>query len=258
MKPAQIQYLQEALSDCFSRADLKEFVFYHFSEDLSNIVSEKENDKVAFFEFIKWIREKQLLHAESFELHARFSEQSWAIADIINVMSTICFAYLFCIMDMKTVSTKEKYLPKETFYNTMLVIVLTAACFLVFSILDRFFHLGNLDGAGTLVYSFLTSIAMLYFFGRLDSHLFEAKRSLLAPLYLYAVIQVNWTNFRSAEFATQGLIIFFVAFLLKIYFFFIVNGWLRNGDFARYFARIRVLQKDTIVESNEEKEVVMS
>ena len=59
MKPAQIQYLQEALSDCFSRADLKEFVFYHFSEDLSNIVSEKENDKVAFFEFIKWIREKQ-------------------------------------------------------------------------------------------------------------------------------------------------------------------------------------------------------
>jgi len=207
----------------------------------------------------KWIREKQLLHAEAFKLHAHFSEQSWAIADIINVMSTICFAYLFCIMDMKTVSTKENNLQKGTFYNAMLVIVLTAACFLMFSILDRFFNIGNLDGAGTLVYSFLTSIAMLYFFGRLDSHLFEAKRSLLAPLYLYAVIQVNWTNFRSAEFATQGLIIFFVAFLLKIYFFFIVNGWLRNGDFARYFARIRVLQKEVTIETKEqqEKEVVV-
>ena len=186
----------------------------------------------------KWSYEDNLQLQSLWEARASFSKFSWAIADLLSLISTISFFYLFFVMDVKTVRLKED--GEETpFINAMGTVLMISFSFLFLSVIDRFINFGVMDGALTLLYSMLTSISMLYFFARLDSHVFNVKRLLLAPLYLYAVIQVNWNNMKAPEFAVQGLLFFLVAFLLKIYLFFIVHGWLKNGDFQRYFREVK-------------------
>lgn len=193
---------------------------------------------------IKWFYEHHLLEKGKIENFYHFQQLSWAVADVVNIFSTFCFFYLFFILDMKTLKAEgNETTTSSVFYRSASTVMIIAVALLALTITDRFVDFGNWDGAGTLVYSLFTSLAMLYFFGRLDSHFFKAHRILLAPLYLYSVIQVNWNNMPFAEFASQGLVIFFVAFLLKIYLFFIINGWIRNGDFGKYFQQMRVLHQ---------------
>lgn len=186
----------------------------------------------------KWSLEQQLLEAGNFEGYAQFVPWSWAVADMFSLLSTLCFFFIFFVLDIKTGKGRTALLEQR-----MIAILILGTVILAFSLADRFLFFGAWEGTGTLVYSILTSISMLYFFGRLDSHLFNANRWLLAPLYLYAVIQVNWTNLQSADFALQGLAIFFLAFLLKIYLFFLISGWIRSGDFEVYFENIRKIER---------------
>ncbi len=193
-----------------------------------------------FWMSFKWGYEDNLQLQSLWSQRAAFSKFSWAVADVLSMISTISFFYLFFVMDVKTVTLKEDRKEKP-FVNAMGTVLLISFSFLFLSIIDRFTDFGVMDGALTLLYSMITSISMLYFFARLDSHVFNVNRLLLAPLYLYAIIQVNWNNMKAPEFAVQGLIFFLIAFLLKIYLFFIVHGWLKNGDFQRYFREVKPL-----------------
>ncbi len=191
---------------------------------------------------IKWLKEKQLIEQGIWEIYQRFSVYSWAVADLLNVVSTFFFFYLFLVLDMQSVKTQDMPNRNARFQKAIIHFGIVLTIVLACSVTDRFINFGAWEGVGILLYSLLTSISMLYFFGRLDSHFFNIKRSLLAPLYLYAIIQVNWNNLHSADFALQALAMFFLAFLLKIYLFLIVIRWIRNGDFERYFKQINSLE----------------
>lgn len=188
---------------------------------------------------IKWGYEKQLLSQGYFASYFEFSAWSWAVSDILSVLSSIAFFFLFFVLDMESVNTSKSTDRNRLFQKSIAFIILICTAFLLLSIADRFVDFGAMEGGGTLTYSLLTAISMIYFFGRLDSHFFNAKRGLLAPLYLYSVLQVNWTNLKAASFVMMALVIFLIVFLLKIYFFFVITGWIRNGDFEKYFERIQ-------------------
>ncbi len=190
---------------------------------------------------IKYSVEKGYLLAGDLVSYAQFTPWSWAVADAVSALSSICFFYLFFVMDMKTISIDGEKEKSNQFKRSMIFVILLTTALLSFSIIDQFMLHEAWNNTGTLLYSILTSIAMLYFFARLDSHLFHARRIYLAPLFLYAVIQVNWNNLPDSSFATKGFAILFLAFLLKIYFFFVINNWLKGGDFERYFLKIREL-----------------
>ncbi len=186
-----------------------------------------------------------LLIADDLATYLQTQPTLWAISDVVNVFSTFCFFYLFLALDVQTITAtdEDNQTVKNQYYQMVSVVMIVATLFLILTITDRYLDLGTWDNIGTWLYVLFTSLAMLYFFGRLDSHYFKAHRILLAPLYFYAVIQVNWDDLPFVKFASQGLVIFFIAFLLKIYLFFIINGWIRNGDFGRYFQQMRLLHR---------------
>lgn len=192
---------------------------------------------------IKYAYEKDLLVQAAYGDYLFFSQWSWAVADVFSALSTMCFFYLFFVLDMKTVSNTTDKTATNSFQKSMLLVAWCTVFCLILSIIDHFYISDAWDSMGTSLYALLASISMLYFFGRLDSHLFAARRILLAPLLLYAVIQVNWNDFPDSKFAAKGLLILLLAFLLKIYLFFIINNWLKSGDFALYFRKIRDLRK---------------
>lgn len=223
------------VTDSYVRASLRQFEKGWIALWLSWIVL------YSWMSF-KWQYALNLLNDNRMADYLNFQQISWALSDVVNIVSTLCFFYLFFVMDIKTITTSvNEEATKQRFSRTVSLVIVVATLFLALTITDRYVDFGNWDGVGTWIYALFTSLAMLYFFGRLDSHYFKAHRVLLAPLYLYAVIQVNWDDLPFLKFASQGLVIFFIAFLLKIYLFFIINGWIRNGDFGRYFSQMRGL-----------------
>ena len=190
----------------------------------------------------KWWYEIQLLGNEA--TYFSFSVYSWAIADILNVLSAIFFFYLFFVLDMKSVSEADQNEQvastkrNQRFQKFLSNVIFLSTAVLCFSILDRFLNLSPFEDAGTILYAYLTGIAMLFFFGRLDSHLFNLKRWELGMFYLYGVIQASWSSLESTDYVVLSALIFLMAFAFKFYLFFKINNWLQGGDFDEYFQRI--------------------
>ncbi|MFK8101492.1 MAG: hypothetical protein AB8G15_03160 [Saprospiraceae bacterium] len=188
-----------------------------------------------------WWQEIHYLENNAYVQYLHFHTLAWAIADIFNILSTIFVFYLFLVMDMERLSEDQSPREKGKFQRSLMRILGISTLILLFSITDRFVDFGNWDDKiGPLLLSLLTAISLMYFFGRLDSHFFKAKREALAPLYLYAGIQVVWVELSAAS--NMIYAIFFAALLLKLYLFLVVKHWLQNGNFAEYFRRMFRLQ----------------
>ncbi len=184
----------------------------------------------------KWYYEGQLVLRQDAQL-GFFSAASWAVADVLSLASTFLFFYLFNLLDTR----KGKGDMSRVFnkiaasLGKLLYLFTVVVCF---SILDRFYELGAFENIGVLIYSLLTALSMLYLFGRLDSHHFNTNRLILAPLYIYALLQMVWGSVNSDPNHYLSIALFFMAFLLKIYFFFLMTKWLRNGNLERYFGQV--------------------
>ena len=193
----------------------------------------------------KWWYEMQLLN--DLNSYFAFSAYSWALADILNVLSAIFFFYLFFVLDMKSVrGVNQQEGRNRRFQYFLSNIIFLSTLVLCFSILDRFLDLSPFEDAGTILYAYLTGIAMLFFFGRLDSHLFDLKRWELGLFYLYGVIQASWSSLESTDNVILSAAIFLMAFAFKFYLFFKINNWLQRGDFDEYFQRIEQMHETKV------------
>lgn len=155
--------------------------------------------------------------------------------DFLNVSNSAAFFYLFLVLDMPSVATKAD--PDRNREFKLGFAIICVICFLVFlaSSLSRF---NKIDELGTHISGVLVAISMAYVVGRLDSHYMNVSRWTLAPLYLYAVIQVvgpHLVNYISKSGYGYQTVFFATATILKIYLFFVINYWLQDGSFEAYY-----------------------
>lgn len=164
------------------------------------------------------------------------------IADALNMVNGFFFYYLFFVLDMPSVPTEEKPQGDRQFKrNTILVFILG-----ILALLGQGFFgwlYGPKEGDMTLIDKLVAAyiaIGMAFFVGRLDSHHLKVNRIILAPLYLYAIIQLFWgRNILGLKADNERVAIFALALILKFVIFVIISTWIRNNRFRPYFVEIR-------------------
>jgi len=161
-----------------------------------------------------------------------------AFSDIASILSSLCFAYLFSVMDVVSIPRKKEQASMGTFYTYLVIFTIGLSISSVFSILDRYYNLGALDGMGTYVLGYTNVIVMLYFFGRLESHYLNINRFVLLPLYTYAIIQIAYVVF--FEVSNEGpsieAYVIGMALILKgILYFLIREWWIKKEKLEHYF-----------------------
>jgi len=156
--------------------------------------------------------------------------------DFLNVSNSAAFFYLFLVLDMPSVSTSDTPDRNKEFQKGFIAVA--SICFLIF-LFSSFNRANPTQGnLGIYLSGLLVAISMTYVFGRLDSHYMNVNRWMLAPLYLYAVIQVsgpNLVDYSGVSKDTQQKVFFGAVLVLKIYLFVVVYYWLQNGYFEKYF-----------------------
>jgi zinc-ribbon domain len=154
--------------------------------------------------------------------------------DFLNVANSAAFFYVFLVLDMPSVSTKDRPHRNREFQRAFIAVASTCFLIFLFSGFSRFNHVL----LGPYLSGLLVAISMAYVFGRLDSHYMNVNRWMLAPLYLYAVIQVSGPDlidYSGISKEVQQKVFFATVLLLKIYLFIVVTYWLQNGSFEKYF-----------------------
>jgi hypothetical protein len=207
----------------------------------------------------KWSTESQLLgaieHANaqgnsqaSAQLQITFQQGralSWVIADFLNLAGAVLYFYLYFILDTESIAL-ESDSPSGPARNSFFISTMRAIVFLSFVLwlsaaADRLWPLGDFQGLPTLLYSLFTSIAMAMFFGRLNSHFFNASpaaRVVFVPLfYLYAALQAVYAMlaFRNVHISVSIIIMVLV---LKIILFFYVSKLINNRKFDGYITQM--------------------
>lgn len=161
------------------------------------------------------------------------------VADLLNVVSSAVFFYLFLVLDRPSVKADGLPDRDRTFRRSLLGVSVVCGATAILSILGRLELLG-LEAFGPLMGSLLVAISMAFFVGRLsDSHL-KVRRALLAPLYFYVAIQVLWHLFvmqgNASELANSLALC--GALALKVYLYALVTRWMQDGELQRYFDEV--------------------
>lgn len=154
--------------------------------------------------------------------------------DFLNIANSAAFFYVFLVLDMPSVSTEDRPLRNTEFRKAFTAVAVICTIIFLISAFCRFTD----KWYGPYLSGLLVGISMAYFFGRLDSHHMNVNRWTLAPLYLYSIIQVSGPDlidFRGGIKEDWQELFFAAALLLKFWLFTVVNYWLQNGSFARYF-----------------------
>jgi hypothetical protein len=170
---------------------------------------------------------------------------SWVIADFLNLAGAVLYFYLYFILDTESIAleTDSPSAPARNgfFISTMRAIVVLSFLLWLSAAADRLLPLGDFQGLPTLLYSLFTSIAMAMFFGRLNSHFFNASpaaRVFFVPLfYLYAALQAVYAMlaFRNVHISVSIIVMVLV---LKIILFFYVSKLINNRKFDGYITQM--------------------
>jgi hypothetical protein len=181
---------------------------------------------------------------------------TWSVADSLNIANAFGFFFCFLALDEPSVPTAEEPNRAKGFHRHLLIIFGVGILIGVISVMGRVLN-GSADpthfGAlGPVLSSCYTGLAMAYLFGRLDSHHMKIPRILLAPLYLYVIIQLAWVIFQAQPPDSVVPSMFFgAALILKILLFAVVTYWLDRGvllDYLRqseeYFVNVRSMESD--------------
>ncbi len=162
-----------------------------------------------------------------------------SVSDIVMIFSSLCFAYLFSVMDVESIPRAQSTGKVNTFYNYLIIFTVGLSITSIMSILDRYYYLGFLDGAGTYFLGYANVIVMLYFFGRLESHYLNVNRFVLLPLYTYAIIQIAYVLFFEAKSGAHSFEAYIIgaALILKGFLYFLIREWIKEGKMENYFLK---------------------
>ena len=160
------------------------------------------------------------------------------LAEALNLINGFFFYYLFFVLDQPSVATKTEPDRAKSFRrNCIVTLILGVLLFIINSPLLNGYIGGNEGLSGKLLPAYI-AVGMAFFFGRLDSHYLRLPRIILAPLYLYAIIQLFWdrsTFADNSKFIPQRIIVFSTALILKFVVFITLSRLIKHKSFHQYF-----------------------
>jgi hypothetical protein len=172
------------------------------------------------------------------------SDTLWQISDGLNMVNGFFFYYLFFVLDQPSVPTKEEPNRAKAFrFNWLVTLSIGFILFIISAAIS-----GLIKSAGRkdveklvllpkLVPAYI-AVGMAFFFGRLDSHYLRLPRVILAPFYLYAIIQLFWERSTFVDisiFSGERVAIFSIALVLKFAVFLTLSNLIGHESFRKYF-----------------------
>lgn len=194
--------------------------------------------------WLAWILLYAWLAANWLGLLAGMNEKAVRyIADAFNMLNGFWFFYLFFVLDLPSVTDSSKPDRTKSFHRSIITALVLGVIAFTISALVDFNRIAPVEGqiADTLVRQLVggyTAIGMAFFFGRLDSHHLPMPRVILAPLYLYVILQMSWGRIvisKNPNNDSDALAILLLALILKFVLFVVVYKKLASGSLLRYF-----------------------
>jgi len=163
----------------------------------------------------------------------------WRVSDALNMINGFFFYYLFFVLDQPSVATdNEPYRAKSFRFNCAFTFLVGVILFDMSGLITLFMKSSSAqEGLLSKLVPAYIAVGMAFFFGRLDSHYLKLHRIILAPFYLYAIIQLFWgykTFVGVSEFNPERVAIFSLALLLKFVLFINISTLIRHESFRRY------------------------
>lgn len=175
----------------------------------------------------------------------------WAahVAHVLNALNGFWFYYLYFVLDMPSVPTADAPARAETFNKAVEAAALAGLAVCAVSIVSDVVSNAPPQSteamlAGQVIPAY-AAIGMAFFFGRLDSHYLRFPRVVLAPLYLYVIIQLSWGRVESPTDTTERIVLLGLALVLKTVVFVYVSSALAAGSFTRYIVRLNKSEAST-------------
>lgn len=164
-----------------------------------------------------------------------------SFVDFFNILSSYAFLWCFLVLYHPSVSTKEEEDRSKVFENSAAIFIVISILFLTLTVYDRisydeFFGLSvKLDGLGLILGAGFAGIAMIFFFGRLDSFLIAMPRTMLFVLYAYALLQLPYASLDNVLGQEWREMLFYGSiFFLKLMLLIAVEYILKNPNMANY------------------------
>jgi hypothetical protein len=171
---------------------------------------------------------------------------TWYIADAIHMLIGFFYYYLFFVLDPPSVTTELKPNSAIVFRRGVIAVLVFGCIVFIASMLVDWYNstAAQVRITDIFVHKLIpayTAIGMAFFIGRLDSHYLRIPRVILAPLYLYVLVQLLWSRVEATDLPkvnTERVAIISLALILKFVFFYSVDKWIRNGGFLQYLIKI--------------------
>jgi hypothetical protein len=157
----------------------------------------------------------------------------WIVADFFHVCAAFSFFLCFAALEYPTRQSGDAELQERRNKNKLYIALLSLG-FFAFSVAGRC-KLWNMENIGPLVLAGWTALSMQYFFGKLDSFNLKLPRILIAPLYLYVLVQMMWPSMLGYLSAKETLLILILTFIFKSYFLLLCLYLIKVSRFNGYF-----------------------
>lgn len=224
-----------------------------FADDASTPLSTHESFRKLMLGWrLLWLARMLLyiwLGANWFGLHKIVGTQlAWHIAAALHLLVGFFHYFLFFVLDPPSIATESRPDSAIVFRRSIITMLAVGCVVYIASVLIDVYRstLSEWGITSILAHRLVPTyagIGMAFLIGRLDSHYLRIPRVLLAPLYLYVIVQPLWSRFAGTHFGgppnTERAAIFVLVLILKFIFFYSVVKWIRNGGFLQYLIKIQ-------------------
>lgn len=171
---------------------------------------------------------------------------TWSVASALHLLVGFFHYFLFFVLDPPSIASKARPDSAVVFRRSILTMIILGSVVYTASLLITLYHstLSEWGITSILAHRLIPTyagIGMAFVIGRLDSHYLRIPRVLLAPLYLYVIVQPLWSRVAGTDFRvvnTDRAVIFCLVLILKFVFFYSIVKWIRNGGFLKYLIKI--------------------
>jgi hypothetical protein len=185
------------------------------------------------------------LGAHWFGLHNFVSSKlTWYIASALHLLVGFFHYFLFFVLDIPSVATESRPNSAIVFRRSISTILVFGGFVFIASALVNYSTPSEAGITNFLAHKLIPTyagIGMAFLIGRLDSHYLRIPRIMLAPMYLYVIVQPLWSRVAGTDFQNvnaERAAIFALVLTLKFVFFYAVAEWIRNGGFLQYLIKI--------------------
>lgn len=182
-----------------------------------------------------------------FGLHNVIDAQvTWHIASALHLLVGFFHYFLFFVLDPPSIASESRPNSAIVFRRGIITMLALGCVVYIISLLITLYRpiLSEWGVTSILAHRLIPTyagIGMAFLIGRLDSHYLRIPRVLLAPLYLYVIVQPLWGNIAETQFGDFNpgrATIFALVLILKFVFFYSVVKWIRNRGFLQYLIKI--------------------